>query len=106
MALTPPPELKSKIIVIAFLTAAEGKADEMQKLLSTLRQHSNSDKEPNALTYRTTRGVGAESNKFTVFEEYADKKAIEDHVITDVFKALQASGTVASLTAEFREEFF
>ncbi|KAL0065678.1 hypothetical protein AAF712_007319 [Marasmius tenuissimus] len=124
MSIVPPPELKSKFIVIAHVIAVEGKADEVQKHLSVLRQDAESSKEPGTLTYRTTRGVGNESNKFTVIEEYADKEAMGQHAKSEVstccislvsgteesyprrtFKAFVAAGIVVDLSVTFREEF-
>ncbi|KAJ8088672.1 hypothetical protein PM082_013915 [Marasmius tenuissimus] len=105
MSIVPPPELKSKFIVIAHVIAVEGKADEVQKHLSVLRQDAESSKEPGTLTYRTTRGVGNESNKFTVIEEYADKEAMGQHAKSETFKAFVAAGIVVDLSVTFREEF-
>ncbi|KAJ8088673.1 hypothetical protein PM082_013916 [Marasmius tenuissimus] len=105
MSLSPPEELKSKkFFAIAELKAAEGKADEVQKYLSKILQEANS-KEPGTLMYRTTRGVGSDSDKFTVIEEYLDKGALDQHLQSQAFKDFFASGTVADVSCVFREEF-
>ncbi|EEB90626.1 hypothetical protein MPER_11141 [Moniliophthora perniciosa FA553] len=101
-----PESLKNKkFIFIAIVIAADGKADELQASLVDLRKFSNSDQEPGCLTYRTTRGVGEESNKFTVIEEYADEKAYNFHMASEKFVALTKSGQVASMSFSFAEEF-
>ncbi|ESK90648.1 hypothetical protein Moror_4217 [Moniliophthora roreri MCA 2997] len=41
------------------------------------------------LTYRTTRGVGEERNKFTVIEEYADEKAFNFHMSCDLSRMFE-----------------
>ncbi|KAK7037260.1 hypothetical protein VNI00_011251 [Paramarasmius palmivorus] len=103
---TLPESLKNKkFIFIAYLTAADGKADEMQTLLADIRKFSNSNDEPGCLTYRTTRGVGEESNKFIVIEEYADEKAFNFHMSCEKFLALTKSGTIGDIKFSFSEEF-
>ncbi|ESK89872.1 antibiotic biosynthesis monooxygenase domain protein [Moniliophthora roreri MCA 2997] len=100
-----PEQIKGKFTLTATVTAVDGKADELQKLLAAARESANSSKEPGTLTYRTSRGVGADSNKFTLFEEYADKEANSVHVQTEACQALAKSGVIASAIITYAEEF-
>ncbi|KAJ8080089.1 hypothetical protein PM082_016917 [Marasmius tenuissimus] len=105
MSLAPPAEIKGKFLMLAEVTAVEGKGDDIQKYLSAISKVANSSEEPNTLSYRTTRGVGSDSNKFTVIEEYADKAAMDHHLSSDAFKSFFGSGAIANVQATFREEF-
>ncbi|KAF9262978.1 hypothetical protein L218DRAFT_1000217 [Marasmius fiardii PR-910] len=105
MSISIPPEIQSKFIVVTTGTAVESRAEELQSLLSTLRQYVHSE-EPNTSTYRTARGVGTESNVFTIIEEYTDRYAFEVHINSEPFKVLLASGTIATMSIAFSEEFF
>ncbi|EEB93391.1 hypothetical protein MPER_07957, partial [Moniliophthora perniciosa FA553] len=62
-----PEQIKGNFILTAPVTAADGQADELRKLLAAVRETSL--QKPGTLTYRTSRGVGADSNKFVLFEE-------------------------------------
>ncbi|KAK1230811.1 hypothetical protein PQX77_006083 [Marasmius sp. AFHP31] len=105
MSLSPPAEIKGKFFMLAEITAVEGKGDDIQKYLSAISKIAHSSDEPGTLLYRTTRGVGSDSNKFTVIEEYADKAALDHHLSSDAFKSLVGSGAIANVQATFREEF-
>ncbi|GAA5852109.1 hypothetical protein JCM5353_007478 [Sporobolomyces roseus] len=106
MSSTPPSS--GKTIVFAYATAKEGKADELQKLLSVARKSGESDKEPYTLTYRTSR----HENTFAIFEEYdqdvgddSGAKGIEAHKAQPPFQDLLKSGLVAAIDIKFYQEF-
>ncbi|KAJ8087686.1 hypothetical protein PM082_006521 [Marasmius tenuissimus] len=102
-----PDDYDGKFIITVEAIAKDGKADELQKLVSTVRAHStNPQLEPETLTYRVARGFGDESNKFTLIEEYANKKAWEYHMTTQEYQNLINSGTFESVTQSFSKEFF
>ncbi|KAK1229961.1 hypothetical protein PQX77_006955 [Marasmius sp. AFHP31] len=102
-----PDNYNGKFIITVEAVAKDGKADELQKFVSPLRAHStNSQLEPETLTYRVARGFGDESNKFTIIEEYTNKKAWEFHMATQEYQNMINSGTIESVTQSFSKEFF
>ncbi|ESK91465.1 antibiotic biosynthesis monooxygenase [Moniliophthora roreri MCA 2997] len=89
------------------ITAASGKEEELAKHLAAVAKSSDSSKEPGTLLYvflHTARGFGADNNKFTIFERYADLKAFEQHRETEAFKALQGSSAMGELNLTFYED--
>ncbi|KAI3606133.1 antibiotic biosynthesis monooxygenase [Moniliophthora roreri] len=106
------------------ITAASGKEEELARHLAAVAKSSDSSKEPGTLlyvfvllvprllaepgpvftSYHTARGFGADHNKFTIFERYADLKAFEQHRETEAFKALQGSSAMGELNLTFYED--
>ncbi|KAL0574181.1 hypothetical protein V5O48_007772 [Marasmius crinis-equi] len=119
-----PTQLQNKkFLLIANLKAAPGRAGEMKVHLFAIKAFAASS-EPGTSLYRVTRGVGSDSDTFTVLEEYvplflddfrlremtsnkrryADKTAFDLHGSSEVFKAFISSGIIAEITVNFREE--
>jgi len=44
---------------------------------ANLRAHCESDAEPDTRAFRPSRGVGANADKFTVFEKYLSREAFQ-----------------------------
>ncbi|KAK7054667.1 hypothetical protein VNI00_003130 [Paramarasmius palmivorus] len=97
--------VKGKFILIATVTAKEGKADELQKHLAAVREVANSSQEPGTLTYRTARGFGEESNKFVVVEEYENPAVLAHHASSAQYLALKESGVAAEISIALFDEF-
>ncbi|ESK90650.1 protein tprxl [Moniliophthora roreri MCA 2997] len=101
-----PDGYQGKFVLVVVATAAEGKADELQRLITAVSRSSNDpDKEPDTLTFRATRGLGVDSNKFTIIEEYRNMKAWEFHQSTEAYKTMKESRTIADVTLSFTQEF-
>ncbi|KAH8824303.1 hypothetical protein DL96DRAFT_204274 [Flagelloscypha sp. PMI_526] len=104
---TIPPEIKGTFWLVASITAKPGKEELVQAALTNVAKSARSDAEPGTLEYFTTRGVGEQSNQFSVIEKYAAPEAFGAHAATEACKALFAgfSEQVESVNLEFREEF-
>jgi len=87
MSATPDP-IKGHIILVAHITAAPGKGDEVQALVSKLRDSAVSDAEPGVLVYRVSRY----NDEFVHFEEYESAKALETHQTLQPFLNLVQAG--------------
>ncbi|ESK84476.1 hypothetical protein Moror_6186 [Moniliophthora roreri MCA 2997] len=105
MASSLPANYNSKFNLLVQITATNGKEEELAKHLAALAKSSlDSSKEPGTLFYRMARGFGADKNKFTIFEQFANPKALEQHRETEVYQALHHSGTMGEVTVSFYEE--
>ncbi|ORY87387.1 hypothetical protein BCR35DRAFT_37387 [Leucosporidium creatinivorum] len=100
----PPKQTSGKIILLAQATAKPGKADEVETLLKACRAAAEND-EKDTLTYRTTRGVEGDSDKFAVWEEYVLPNGLTDHVANKPFQALAAADLLTSLDIQYFNEF-
>ncbi|KAH8824302.1 hypothetical protein DL96DRAFT_1712587 [Flagelloscypha sp. PMI_526] len=104
---TVPPEITGAFWLITSIAAKPGKEDQVQAALTNVAKSAHSPAEPGTLHYFTTRGVGEESNQFSVLENYASPEALEVHNSTEAYKALVAGAPdqAESLSFEFRQEF-
>jgi quinol monooxygenase YgiN len=84
----------SKVSVMAKLTAAPGKRDELAEALRALT--ANADTEPGTIAY-SLHADNADANVLWMFELYADDAALATHGSSDVFKA--AGKTLAPFLA-------
>ncbi|KAL5518750.1 hypothetical protein ACEPAH_433 [Sanghuangporus vaninii] len=82
-----PDVFSNKVVLVAHMRAKPGKGDDLQRYLTAIHKFSNSDREPGCLTFRTSKFDG----KFVVFEEYANKAAVEKHFEGKQFKAFAAA---------------
>ncbi|GAA5908937.1 hypothetical protein JCM6882_004949 [Rhodosporidiobolus microsporus] len=93
---------QGKTLVFAYVKAKEGKADELQALLSAAIKNANSDNEPYTLTYR----AGRFGDVFRLVEEYDESiGGIEEHKKQEPFQNLLKSGIVADVAIEHFTEF-
>ena len=84
-------------MVIAKVTAKEGRAEEMRELLKAVAKESA--EEPGCLTYRPTRGTGDQSHVFTIVEEYKSREDLTLHRTGKVSSAFQkSSATVPTIS--------
>ncbi|KAK7037258.1 hypothetical protein VNI00_011249 [Paramarasmius palmivorus] len=100
-----PENFQGKFFLIVLATAVEGKADELERLIAAVSRSSNDpSKEPDTLTFRATRGLGPDNEKFTIIEEYPSLKAWEYHQGTEAYEALKESGLLADVSLSFTKE--
>ncbi|KAM0789287.1 hypothetical protein ACM66B_000127 [Microbotryomycetes sp. NB124-2] len=100
------PEIKKqsgRIILGAFVTAKQGKAEECKKLLLAIRDYAVSDKEPNTHTYRVTQSE-ENDHVFLIFEEYDLPNGVKEHAANEPFQALINSGAVEKAEIKFYNE--
>ncbi|KDQ09252.1 hypothetical protein BOTBODRAFT_58746 [Botryobasidium botryosum FD-172 SS1] len=95
-----PASFSGKFIVSAKLEAKPGRADELQIILSQVKDRARSDAEPGTISYRVSRS----GDMFLIFEEYADIRALKAHSGSDFFK--EAMGKAMSLQAKAAELLF
>ncbi|KAL0566782.1 hypothetical protein V5O48_015218 [Marasmius crinis-equi] len=122
MSTTLPTNYEGKLFLLVQITAATGKEEELARLLRGME--TSSITEVDTLSYHMGRGFGAESNKFTVYESFANSQALETHreseasstlfskfLIADLrihlqaFKALKSSGTMGDLKLTYYLDF-
>ncbi|KAJ8087666.1 hypothetical protein PM082_006501 [Marasmius tenuissimus] len=102
-----PADHKGKFILVVDVTPVEGKEDELQKVISDLRESSNDPKrEPRTLTFRVAKGLGKEKGKFKVIEEFPDLEAWQFHQATEIYQRMKDCGFIAGVSLSFYEEFF
>ncbi|KAK7041784.1 hypothetical protein VNI00_009073 [Paramarasmius palmivorus] len=105
MASSLPASYDGKFTLLVQITATNGKEEELAKHLAAVSKNSgDTSKEPGTLLYRMARGFGADKNKFTIFEQFANPKALEAHRNTEAFQALHHSGTMGELKLAYYEE--
>ena len=73
----------SKVTVLAKLTAAPGKRDELAEALQALT--TNAQTEPGTIVY-SLHADNADANVLWMFEVYADDAALSAHSTSDEFK--------------------
>ncbi len=78
----------SNIIVLAKITAQEGKRDDLIAGMAPMMEHVES--EPGTLTYILSKDANDE-NVAWMYEVYADQASFEAHGASDAMKALGAS---------------
>ncbi|KAF8312286.1 hypothetical protein DL93DRAFT_2168576 [Clavulina sp. PMI_390] len=83
-----PDAIQGPIIVVAHITAAPGKGDEVENLFKAIQASAHSDAEPGALTLRVSRF----GEWFITFEEYLDLAALGAHRETAAFVAFFQAG--------------
>jgi quinol monooxygenase YgiN len=66
------------ITIVAKLTAAEGKADELRAVLTEMVQQVKANEAGKALAY-SLHTSDSEPNVFMFYEQYADAAAVEAH---------------------------
>ncbi|KAH8106392.1 hypothetical protein DFH11DRAFT_1640766 [Phellopilus nigrolimitatus] len=69
-------DITGRFVATAQVTAKPGKADEIAQWISNLKARADSDVEPGTLGYHIVR----HGDRFAVWEEYADKAALEAYV--------------------------
>jgi len=95
MSATPDP-FKGHIVIVAHVFAAPGKGDEVQAIVTKLRDSANSDAEPGTLVYRVSRF----NEEFAHFEEYENVEATKKHQELQPFQDLlkaKADGIVTKI---------
>ncbi|TIA92142.1 hypothetical protein E3P99_00748 [Wallemia hederae] len=93
------------INVVAKITAEPAHADTVADLLKQVALVANSDKEPQTLTYRISRGISEQNNRFVVYEEYAAPEALSAHLASPQFQALSAFPNVENAELDIYKEY-
>lgn len=76
----------SKVVVIAKITAVEGKRDELLAAMGPMMAHVEAN-EPDTLTYIVNEDMG-DANVLWMYEEYASHEALAAHGGSDAMKEL------------------
>lgn len=111
-------ELGLQIVLIAHLYPAPGKAEKLQRILSDIQKHANSDAEPGCVEYRPARSFVTEGGKdpalsvaslhlliisiivkFIVWEVYKNREALQAHSESKPFRELKAGMDAGDLVA-------
>ncbi|WOO79930.1 uncharacterized protein LOC62_02G003444 [Vanrija pseudolonga] len=74
-------------LIATFRVVDEAAASRVQELLSKVRDVALSPAEPGTQVYNPARKT-TDGLDFVVYEEYADKAAVDAHLSSDEFKAL------------------
>lgn len=91
------------IVLIAQHRAHKGKDDQVAALLKEMSDYCNSDAEPGCLLYIVNRST-ENPRQFLIYEQYADKAALEAHAETEKFKTTLLGQEIPLL--EHRERSF
>ncbi|BGP54997.1 hypothetical protein JCM8202_005989 [Rhodotorula sphaerocarpa] len=89
-------------VVFARVVAHEGKADQLEALITEAIKSARSDKEPYTLTYRCARN----GDEFRLFEEYDqdNQGGIKSHMAQEPFQNLMKSGLAKETEIKFFQE--
>lgn len=90
--------------VLAKVVVEQGHADEVEAILKEVAELARSDKEPETLTYRISRGIKGDDHTFIVYEEYASPTALGVHTSSPLFQKLAAYPHVVKADLEVYKE--
>ncbi len=76
----------SKVVVIAKITAVEGKRDELVAAMGPMMDHVEAN-EPDTLTYILNEDT-ADANVIWMYEEYANNDALAAHSTSETMKEM------------------
>jgi len=103
----PPPlpeTVEGTFLFIVTVIPNPGKADEVARYVAMAREHAESDKEPDTLTFRPMRGWGTESDQIRIFVEIKSKDALDHHIkLNPGFLAFKEAGIGTDKVEYFQE---